>query len=84
MEQYDFPSESNLKKGHTLGSLQHAPQWLHWPLRLLDTGKNAVMVLFVLAVQVLLILLAIDLICPNTVNWIYTTEYLFSAFSLPH
>ncbi|MCF2140043.1 MAG: hypothetical protein K9W44_08320 [Candidatus Lokiarchaeota archaeon] len=36
---------SYLRKGHTFGSLQHAPQRLHEPLRFLLTGKKILMVL---------------------------------------
>jgi hypothetical protein len=42
-----------------LGSLQHSPQLIHWPLRLLETGSTAVKVLFILAGQVFLFLSAI-------------------------
>jgi hypothetical protein len=37
------------------GSLQHAPQLTHWPLRVSETGNIAVKVLFVLASQVFLV-----------------------------
>jgi hypothetical protein len=55
MEQRALSSGVNFKNGQSLGSLQHAPQFTHWPLRLSETGKIAVQVLFVLANQVFLI-----------------------------
>jgi len=42
----------NFRNGQTFGSLQHAPQFTHWPLRLSETGNIAVKVLFILASQV--------------------------------
>jgi len=56
MEQWDFPFESYLRKGQTFGSLQQAPQLRHRPLRLLETGRTEVKVLFTLANQVFLLL----------------------------
>ena len=55
-----MPSGLYLRKGHTLGSLQQAPQLIHWPLRLGETGSIEVKVLFILAGQVFFLLLAIS------------------------
>jgi len=52
MVQRDFPSTPYLRKGHTFGSLQQAPQRIHRPLRLVDTGRIEVKVRFILASQV--------------------------------
>jgi hypothetical protein len=54
----------NFRNGQTFGSLQHAPQLTHSPLRLSETGNIAVKVLFVLASQVFL-LTAINRYFPN-------------------
>jgi hypothetical protein len=54
MEQKDLPSGVNFRNGQLLGSLQHAPQLTHWPLRLSETGNTAVKVLFVLVSHVFL------------------------------
>jgi hypothetical protein len=54
MEQRALPSGVNLRNGQMFGSLQHAPQFTHWPLRLSETGKIAVKVRFILASHVLL------------------------------
>jgi hypothetical protein len=54
MEQYVLPSGMDLRNGQTFGSLQHAPQFMHSPLRVSETGNTAVTVLFVLATHVLL------------------------------
>lgn len=59
MVQYDLPPESYLRKGQRLGSLQHAPQAMHRPLRFFATGKSAVTVLAILARHVFLVLSAI-------------------------
>jgi len=64
MEQSNLLSGVNFKNGQTFGSLQHAPQFTHWPLRLSETGNTAVKVLFVLASQVFL-LSAINRYFPN-------------------
>ena len=55
MEQQALSSGVNFRNGQTLGSLQHAPQFTHWPLRLSETGNTAVKVLFILASQVFLL-----------------------------
>jgi len=55
MEQSILLSGVNFRNGQTFGSLQHAPQLTHWPLRLLETGNIAVKVLFVLASHVFLL-----------------------------
>ena len=55
MEQRALSSGVDFRNGQTLGSLQHAPQFTHLPLRLSETGKIAVKVLFVLASQVFLL-----------------------------
>ena len=47
--QKDFPFGLYLRNWQTLGSLQHAPQLLHWPLRFLETANTEVKVLLVLA-----------------------------------
>jgi hypothetical protein len=60
MVQRDFPSESHRRKGQTFGSLQQAPQWPHWPVRLLETGNTAVTVLFIFADQVFRVSIAIS------------------------
>jgi hypothetical protein len=54
MEQYSLPSSPDLRKGHTLGSLQHAPQLMHRPRRFSATGRMDVTVLFAFAAQVFL------------------------------
>jgi len=59
MVQYDLPSGLYFRKGQTFGSLQHAPQPTHLPLRFLETGSIAVIVLFVLASHVFLFCSAI-------------------------
>jgi hypothetical protein len=53
--QYDLSSASNLRNGQTLGSLQHAPQATHRPLRFLATGSKQVKVRLVLARHVFLL-----------------------------
>ena len=58
MEQYSLPSSPALRKGHTLGSLQQAPQLMHRPRRFPATGNMDVTVLFALAAQVFLSLSA--------------------------
>jgi len=45
-----------LRKGHTLGSLQHAPQLTHRPFRLSQTGNIEVKILFILADHVFFLL----------------------------
>jgi len=52
MVQRDFPSGPYFRKGHTFGSLQHAPQLTHRPLRLVETGRIEVKVRIILASQV--------------------------------
>jgi preprotein translocase subunit SecY len=64
MEQSTLPSGESLMNRQTFGSLQHAPQLTHLPLRLLETGNIEVNVLFILASQVFL-LSAINLYFPN-------------------
>ena len=59
MVQYDLPPKSYLRKGQRLGSLQHAPQAMHRPLRFFATGKSAVTVLAILARHVFLVSSAI-------------------------
>jgi len=55
MEQSALLSGVNFRKGQTFGSLQHAPQLTHLPVRFSETGKTAVKVLFILASQVFLL-----------------------------
>jgi len=55
MLQNTLPSGESFMNGQTFGSLQHAPQFTHSPLRLLETGNTAVKVLFVLASHVFLL-----------------------------
>ena len=50
--QMALPWASNLSQGQTFGSLQQAPQRIHWPWRVFETGKKAVTVRFNLAAQV--------------------------------
>jgi hypothetical protein len=52
MEQWPWPSPVDLRKGQTLGSLQQAPHWTHWPRRRLETGSTDVNVLLIFAAQV--------------------------------
>ena len=59
MEQSNLLSGVIFRNGQTFGSLQHAPQFTHWPLRFSETGNTAVKVLFVLANHVFLILVII-------------------------
>ena len=47
-----MPSAPYFRKGHTFGSLQHAPQRTHLPLRLVETDKIEVKVRFILVRQV--------------------------------
>jgi hypothetical protein len=56
MEQSNLLSGVNFRNGQMLGSLQHAPQFTHSPLRLSETGNIAVKVRFVLASHVFLLL----------------------------
>jgi hypothetical protein len=56
MEQSDLLSGVNFRNGQTFGSLQHAPQLMHLPVRFSETGNTAVKVLFILASQVFLLL----------------------------
>jgi hypothetical protein len=46
------PSGLCFRKGQTYGSLQHAPQLTHAPLRFFETGNTEVSVLFVFAISV--------------------------------
>jgi len=59
MQQYDLPSGPYRRNRQTLGSLQHAPQLTHCPLRLGETGSTDVNVLLIFADHVLLVLSAI-------------------------
>ena len=52
MAQRDLPSAPYFRKGQIFGSLQHAPQRIHRPLRLVETGKIEVKVRLILASQV--------------------------------
>jgi len=60
MEQYVLPSGLRFRKGQSFGNLQQAPQFVHCPLRLLETGSIEVKVLFILADQVFLFVSAIS------------------------
>lgn len=55
MEQSNLLSGVNFRNGQSFGSLQHAPQFTHSPLRVSETGNIAVKVLFVLASNVFLL-----------------------------
>lgn len=59
MVQSSLPFSACFRKGQTLGSLQHAPQLTHCPLRLSETGRSDVKVLPILADQVFLFFLVI-------------------------
>lgn len=61
MEQNILLSGLFLRKGQRFGSLQHAPQLTHCPLRFSETGNRHVKVLLVLARHVFLFLLVITL-----------------------
>ncbi len=52
MAQRDFPSAPYFRKGHTFGSLQQAPQRIHKPVRVVETGRIEVKVRLILASQV--------------------------------
>ncbi len=52
MPQWLWPWPLVLRKGHTLGSLQQAPQWTHRPRRRFETGSTDVNVRLTFAAHV--------------------------------
>jgi len=79
MEQQALSSGVNFRNGQTLGSLQHAPQLTHSPLRLSETGNIAVKVRFVLASHVFLLSVINRYIPIDSIEAIVLQIYVNSA-----
>lgn len=61
-----LPSDSNFRKGHTFGSLQHWPQPIHEPFLFAETGSTEVNVRIIFAPIVFFIfkIAAFEALCP--------------------